>query len=86
MKLAIEKILEFDEKTREKIIRFMNGESDIKLCPDEYMDKQLKEVFGPYNKYMAGIELNHDPTLEECLAHFYNHEGPEAYAKKNGHK
>ena len=54
----------------------------VVLSQEEYMRRQIEEMFSAENKYFAWKKLGHEPTDKEVEWWYIEHGGPEDFAKR----
>lgn len=43
--------------------------------------EQMEQIRGPFNRWVTGKKVGHDPTISECVENYFTNGGPEAFAK-----
>jgi hypothetical protein len=46
-------------------------------------EEQLTEALGPFNRWIAGVNLGHDPSPRECVWWWLEHDGPLDFEKRH---
>lgn len=59
-----------------------NALNVLQLEPDQQASMR-QEILGPDNRWFAGIECTHEPSIGECVFHYIIGGGMEAFRKKH---
>jgi len=52
----------------------------------EYMERQICEILGEFNMWLAGEKLGHPPTKEEAVMHYILYGGAKNFAERYSYK
>ena len=55
----------------------------VRLSFREYMRLQIQEITTGFNRWVTGINLDKDPTDEECAKHYARNKGMEDFNKRH---
>lgn len=44
---------------------------------------KIDEALGPFNRWVTGVNLGHEPSPEECLLWYIDHDGPQDYTARH---
>ena len=54
----------------------------VVLLPDQFNQQLIEWIFGDENRWYAGQAVGHLPSRHECVKHFYQHGGIDAFNAK----
>ena len=48
----------------------------------EYIEAEIKEILSPFNRWITGIKVDHQPSDEECAYYYIRDGGADNFAIK----
>ena len=61
----------------------MDSTTPVGLLVRERKKAQINEALSPFNRWVAGINLGHEPNVRECVWWYMEHGGAINYAEQH---
>jgi hypothetical protein len=57
--------------------------SEVDIATRKRNEAQLQEALGAYNEWIAGVNLGKPPTKTELITWYFEHGGPQDFARRH---